>query len=578
MLAREVGALLTLKEGEETIKDLAEALGTSYQRASQITQSLVLKGFAKKTDGHIQLAETAQATLLRAVSNRYDAAKLLTDSAEDVAIALLGSHDMRAIQNKTGLSYWTIRRSLNRLMETGAVAEKDGVITLADDRELQLFLRLWRDERQRRLVEPYAEVLYTSPTLTLKRVPQGKPASGSLTAFSTFPRYGVALRTVYDYYTQSEGEPGPEEVLTHALAVSTNPVERTECAVFYAKNRPIIDILKLRRMAKRLGVHYEELELENYVRNLTLSEPSLFLPWNEFAEKARLYGIDPEALKPPPPTGLLEELARRLSRPLNLFILGGEAMRIRGLKMATKDIDVVVEDAEALSLLRETLLPLGYEELTVDEQPEDDRRINPSAILVRDPSPRFDIFVRRIADTLTLSETMKERSTPQNKDRLRMHVLSNEDLLLLKSVTGREGDIQDMTQLARAPGFNWRTVLEEMLAQEKDTDQQLCMMLLESVEALQMRTGIKAPIHHRLENHVLDHTILELVKQGRASTTPEIMKYMDYPDYRIKSSIKRLKDRGELLLINDQLISRTREHYLSTTRTFRGGARENGQE
>jgi predicted transcriptional regulator len=540
MYTSEVNALLTLIEGKKTIKELAEALGTTYARASQITQILVRKGFARKVDGGIQIAETAHATLLRVVAKRYDAAKLLTDSGEDVVIALLDSHDMRSIQEKTGLSYWTVRRSLNKLMETGAVTDKNREYTLVDDRDLQLFLRLWRDEKQRRLVESYAEVLYSSPTLILKRVPRDEPASGSLTAFSAFSRYGVVLRTVYDYYTQPEAEPSPEEVLAHALAISTNPVERTECAVYYAKNKQIIDLPKLRRITKRLGVHDEEIELENYVRNLTLSEPSLFLPWNEFAEMARLYGVDPEALKPPPPKDLLMELARRTLKPLDLYILGGEAMRIRGLKMATKDIDIVVEDAETLVLIKEVLLPLGYRELTIDELPEGDRRLNPSAILVNDPSPRLDIFVRRIANTLTLSETMKMRATPWQTSRLRMHILCNEDLFLLKSVTGREGDIQDMTQLARATGFNWRTVLEELKSQEKDTGKQLCTSLLEGVEAVQNRTGIRASILHQLENHVLDHTILELTRQGRASSIPEIKKYLDYPEYRIKSSIKRL--------------------------------------
>jgi hypothetical protein len=330
-------------------------------------------------------------------------------------------------------------------------------------------------------------------------------------------------------------------VLAHALAISTNPVERSECAVFYARNKRIIDLPKLRRITKRLGVDAEEIELENYVRNLILSESKLFLPWNEYAEKARLYGVDPEALKPPPPTDLLMELERRALKPLDLYILGGEAMRIRGLKMATKDVDIVVEDAEVLVLLRELLLPLGYRELTIDELPEGDRRLNPSAILMNDPSPRLDIFVRRIANTLTLSENMKMRATPWRTGRLRVHVLCNEDLFLLKSVTGREGDIQDMTQLARATGFNWRTVLEELKSQEKETGERLCTLLLEGVEAVQSRTGIRVSIFRQLENHVLDHTILELTRQGRASSIPEIRKYLDYPEYRIKSSMKRLE-------------------------------------
>lgn len=543
MLKSEVKVLLRLIEGRRTIKEVAEAIGATYARGSQITKSLIQKGFAKKVDGGIQLSETAHATLLRVVAKRFDVTKLLTDSSEDIAIALLDSHDLQAIQKKTGLSYWTVRRSLNKLMETGAVDNTDGTYTLVDDRELVLFLKLWKEEKQRHLVEPYAEVLYSSPTLIIKRVPSGKPASGTPTAFSVFPKNGVELRTVYDYYAQPEANLGPEEVLAHALTISTDAVERTECAVFYAKNKAIIDLEKLRRISRRLSTLDAEIELENYVRNITLSEPRLFLPWNEFAEKASLYGMDPKALKPPPPTDLLSELAHSVAKPLDLYILGGEAMRIRGLKMATKDIDIAVEDEETLNLLRKALSSLGYRELTIEEIPDSDRKLNPSAILVNDSLPRLDIFVRKIANTLTLTETMKLRATQSQTGNLRVHILSNEDLFLLKSVTGREGDIQDMTQLAKATGFKWRTIIEELTNQEEKTDQQPCMTLLEGVEAVQSRTGIKAPILHQLERHVLDHTILELLRQGRSSNISEIKKYIDYPEYRIKSSIKRLKDK-----------------------------------
>jgi hypothetical protein len=103
-----------------------------------------------------------------------------------------------------------------------------------------------------------------------------------------------------------------------------------------------------------------------------------------------------------------------------------------------------------------------------------------------------------------------------------------------------------MMQLARATGFNWGAVMKELTAQEEKADKQLCMTLLEGVEAVQDRTGVKTPILHQLERHVLDHTILELARSGKASNLSEIKKYIDYPDYRIRTSIKRLTDKGIL--------------------------------
>ncbi len=552
MILREIEALLTLSIESRNVKQLAEAIGCTYVRASQIVRQLLQKGFATKTNGLISLANTAHAILFRKISTRYDVSKLLSDSKEDVALALLNAGDIRGIQEETGVTYWTVRRSLNKMMETGAISEKEGRYFLADDQDLRLFLRLWAEEKHRRLVEPYAEVVYASSDIILKRLPEGKPAKGSSTAFSAFGKYGVELRTVYSHYAQPERPLSAEDVLAHAIVFSKKPVELTDCAVFYAKNRDSLDLSRLREAAKRFHVDDIVIDIENYVRNLTVPSPERFLPWDEFAEKARLYGISAEGLLPPPAfPELTDELAKSAKGSVTLYMFGGEAMRIRGLKRATKDVDLVVKEAEEFVSLRNALTSMGYRPLGEDEISEADRKLDPSGIFVKNGYPRVDLFVRRICNAFLLSDSMRKRCEAKERGNLALCILSNEDVFLLKSITDREGDLYDMIELAKTRGFDWRIVLDELHNQEGITGRHFCRHLLDAVEFIQKRAGMRAPIYNELENHCIDQAILESVGRWSARSFKEIRELARYPDYRLRSRIQKLLREGELALSDD---------------------------
>lgn len=551
---KEIRTLLTLLQGPNNTKEISAAIGSTNSRANQIVKSLILNGFLVRKDGLIEYAPTAHASLFRRIAKRYDTTKLLSDSKEAVAITLLESKNLQEIQVQTGLSYWTLRRVLSIMMETGAVTEDDAKYRLTNDEDLRLFLKLWREEKQKRLVEPYAEIEYSSHSTILKKVPPGKNATGSLTAFSVFGVYGLEIRSLYDYYVQPERVLGIEDVLAHAMVFSINPVELTDCAVFYAKNRNHIDLGRLRSIAKSFNIEDVAIDLENYVRDMTISRPGRFLPWGEFAEKARLYNITPEHFLPPLASpDFMNLLSSNLDEDVDLYILGGEAMRIRGLKRATKDIDVLVEDRRTFTYIVKALHTLGYKDATEGENSQADKRLNPSGIFIKNASPRVDIFVKRIMNTFTLTESMKTRSSSQEIGLLRLHIIGNEDLFLLKSITEREGDLYDMAQLAKVGGFNWIIVLQELYNQERETDRHYCRDLLDSIEVVEKMTSIKAPIHRKLASHVLDQSIYELVEQGKAETKSQLKRYIAYPEYSLSNSIRRLVKEGRIKEKNGRL-------------------------
>lgn len=190
---------------------------------------------------------------------------------------------------------------------------------------------------------------------------------------------------------------------------------------------------------------------------------------------------------------------------------------------------------------------MGYRMLGGDEISAADANLDPSGIFVSEDYPRIDIFVRIICSKFRLSDSMKSRSTCERHGRLNFCIMNNEDIFLLKSVTDREGDVYDMVQLAKADGFRWQVVLEELYEQEARTKVRFCLGLLDSLEIIQERANIRAPFYNKLVNHCIDHAILEAVRRWKVRTLPQIRELIDYPDYRLRSRIEKLVKDGKLV-------------------------------
>ena len=170
----------------------------------------------------------------------------------------------------------------------------------------------------------------------------------------------------------------------------------------------------------------------------------------------------------------MRKLAKKITKDVKIYVFGGEAMRIRGLKRATKDIDVVVEDSREFKTIGRASTSMGYRTLGGTEISKSDLRnlIPRGFLLVR--APHESIFSStRFATSSSLSGNMKQRSNCQTEGRLSLCLMSNEDIFLLKSITDREGDIYDMIQLAKAPNFRWKVILDELYYQEQRTTDSL---------------------------------------------------------------------------------------------------------
>lgn len=154
-----------------------------------------------------------------------------------------------------------------------------------------------------------------------------------------------------------------------------------------------------------------------------------------------------------------------LAHELTVYLMGGGAMTLRGLKNGTKDLDLLVASRSDFDRLRELLYDRGYEKV---EDPVDEyASLGAALILDKDGECRFDLFDRKVIQKLELSDRIKDRAEEVfNGSSIRVRALSNEDIFLFKGVAGRARDPDDMAQVVQAEqGVDFEVIAAEFQAQ-----------------------------------------------------------------------------------------------------------------
>ncbi len=172
-------------------------------------------------------------------------------------------------------------------------------------------------------------------------------------------------------------------------------------------------------------------------------------------------------------------------------------MAVANLKEATKDIDVVVETSEEVHALESVLTNLGYSKATPNL--EIDGRMRASVILQNPDGFRWDIFERVVAGKFHLSPGMKLRARTHetSTDRLVARLLSMEDVFLMKGVTEREGDLQDMATIAEH-GMKWETIAKECDWQSKRSGRIWENSVCNSLKELKAKYRITSPVEKKI--------------------------------------------------------------------------------
>ncbi|MFH1636913.1 MAG: DUF6036 family nucleotidyltransferase [Candidatus Woesearchaeota archaeon] len=187
---------------------------------------------------------------------------------------------------------------------------------------------------------------------------------------------------------------------------------------------------------------------------------------------------------------LLEEIDRSLKKEVHLFMIGGGVLLYHGMKPATKDIDLIVEDRREFKELERALKDIGFESRipTIEY-----RHMKLNQILVRRDF-RIDLFHKAVCKGFSLSEGMAKRSEHTHSlSNLKLSLCSNEDIFLLKTMTEREGDLEDCISLAKR-GLDWKAMLRELNHQIQATGNKVWITWVgERLDILEGR-GLTIPI------------------------------------------------------------------------------------
>ncbi|MCE2506439.1 MAG: hypothetical protein J4F36_08235 [Nitrosopumilaceae archaeon] len=518
--------LKKIGRGIISINTLKKEFDKSDSHFNLLVKDLVDQNYIQRQNDSkmLQINLNPKYTLFNKISQHYDIEKMLHDSNEQVLINITEPTTFENIEKLTGFSLRTIQRAVSDFKSIGIITKKDDKISLKrDDEDIFLFAKYLKTEEESKLSEPNSEIIYQDNIRVLKKTLKNKNIDGELTGFSLFSDYGIDYHTINDYYIkqQRQHETTPlklEDVLVHSIISATknqNKNEITLCMLFYLKNRDNMDPLEIRRIARMYSVSNVWLDMEGYIRNNLVTNTQLFLPKDEFEQKARLYNISPDLYTLPTAyPKLFEEIGQTLEDTVTVYLFGGENMRKKGIKPRTKDCDIIVTDENQGILLVNCLEKIGYASLNKSHFTEDDNRIDPFDILEHPARSRIDLFKTRIARKLLLSEHMIKRATLESFGKLCLYSICNEDLFLLKSVTLREGDIQDLGLIVQAGNFDWKTVWDELLYQEYSTKTNFSSSILESLDDLHSQTGIVSPFYKKLRRRALDGEIKSILREN----------------------------------------------------------------
>ncbi|MFH1848759.1 MAG: hypothetical protein ABH879_01080 [archaeon] len=230
----------------------------------------------------------------------------------------------------------------------------------------------------------------------------------------------------------------------------------------------------------------------------------------------------------------LKEIAGFLDRDCSIYLIGGCAMSFRGLKPATKDVDIIVSTKSEFTAFDNAVLKAGYGRKT---DLTEEFYLTALAVYEKDDS-RIDVFLNEVGKMLKFTKSMKSRTILYKEfGHLKTFLASNEDLFLFKAMTPRVADIDDCDRLMRE-NLDYNAIYDECIAQSGD-EKQWYFWLYEKICSLENKNSIENPIKSRLfriiqknwknrptdfmcdvkdlNKHIMDENLLNELNKGRAA-------------------------------------------------------------
>ena len=168
-------------------------------------------------------------------------------------------------------------------------------------------------------------------------------------------------------------------------------------------------------------------------------------------------------------------ISNGIERDIECWAFGGNAMMFYGYKDETKDIDLLFDEVDGRAEFIKAIERIGFIEgglrnIYVPEKLRD--KYKPLMYFRYDI--RFDLFVKKIFKTV-ISSKMKEDLFAihdfKSKHNLRVKVLRKEHIVLLKAVTERQNDFEDIRAIVeKEKRLDWQYIIDEVIWQHQHGD------------------------------------------------------------------------------------------------------------
>ena len=196
----------------------------------------------------------------------------------------------------------------------------------------------------------------------------------------------------------------------------------------------------------------------------------------------------------------IEELFREINNSMykktRVYIIGGAALLKRGMKVATKDIDLVVATKNEFFEIQNCLNKIRF---TAQTPEKEYTHMNLSQIFQRKDF-RIDVFEKEVCGRFSLSEEMMKRAELVIElNHLTVFLCSSEDIFLFKTMTEREGDITDCMSIAATQNPDWKVILEELKSQIKQSKQDVWITWVDERLDLLVDKGVDIPIMNQVD-------------------------------------------------------------------------------
>jgi predicted nucleotidyltransferase len=197
---------------------------------------------------------------------------------------------------------------------------------------------------------------------------------------------------------------------------------------------------------------------------------------------------------------LLRLIADYIEEDLSCIAIGGTAMMFSGYKTTTKDIDLVFKDSKDREIFIKAIIKLGYKEkslVNVYDEKRIEQKNKPKMFSRGDE--RFDLFVKDIFGFEINQNIVQQEDFLGNKE-LNVKIIGKDDLILLKAVTSREKDFEDIETIIKIEKIvNWDYITKEAIKQK---DKWFMLDLEETMHKLKKITLIQERYFKILHNNL----------------------------------------------------------------------------